>query len=711
MYQRVQQLFIILYGAIAASFLFSILLFASTPLLGLLAIVIGVVIGGAVFYVRGMIYSLESFNAYEVSFVKREGKSIDMRLTNHLLKNLLYMLAIQYPNKRASILVTAANQYKPILLTAIKKDTLTDMVNNEKELSQVVFRFKEIDSQAVKLYLGGNKTFLAVLNQKNITKESTPINLSETLKAGDGAFLGAYLNLCYMPRFSPEVIGNVAVVVDKNAIQGKEQLDLLNILNETLTGVERILLNVQHPFVKLYNGVLRSLVQLIISDDLIERVDVVRFPPVPNVIDPVYDHVTLKAVTPKTAWVVAASGERNDSPVYLRNRLLVVQDFVGLSNPAVVWASNMIPHSSEAFAIVDFSTATTSLRGLNNDMVMSRQLAVIAAPSETPEYFINLLSLWPGIAENHRPMMTGVLLRYLEKFVRYSFAESSKADQDRMVTIMQGSFLLLIAQNLEHDLVGFVSAMNEIPTIMMFLGRVHDAMSTLVYNSQLAGESIIQVWATMNNLGVEVDYSKTLAANAPTSADLQIFNALKRKLSGLLDETGNIILSNGQSRYNLTNFHGVLFDASKWEGNVSSLFLEHLLAGVQYYQMIRESMNVPTNILIHGIGALKPDAQRIALAILDEYLRTYNGRGKIIVADTEILDGYANIIKRRGFQDVYIFQTKNVGQMADLLSRIKITDSIYTLPRQHGYILRMSEDKKIVPGNIFTAKPQLVSVK
>jgi len=660
---------------------------------------------GLIGYVFRKLYGRwRTARAYEVAFTRKEGDyGIDSVKANYLAKNLIYMLAIQNPSQRFSVVISKSNNCKPILVTNLSKEKVVSFSEGGAEFEGINIRLNDVDVRSI---LSDQKSRFIYCFPKDeaVVKETEIISFPDMLEKGEGNIERIFLNLMYEPAKDKKStpVGNIVVQCQTS------DLDVLEIISRHIRVPFNHLILSNHAFCRLYQSLYRTMVKIVISETIVETEEMMKFPPVKN-----YPEEFLTSANHRK-WIVAASGEKFDSPVYLRKNTLVLQNYPGLTNPATVWMNTMIKLDNHtSFIALDLDgSISASAKAMNKDYLLSKDLAIIKAPTDTPEYIINLLGMWYGVSGEYRPEMLGALLAYAEKLVRNIFADESKDQQDQLVVILQGSILLTILNNdTNFDLATFSLAIKELPTPMNFLKNVHRATNALVYRNDDA-KVLRQAWLVMNEAGQGVDYNQTIARLEPTSAHMASINLLYRRLSAFISEPGNLILSNGDSRYNLNEYRNIIFDVSAWDGRPESLMLEYVLTGMFYAQFLRRKLGFKsTNLLIGGISRLNEDAQKIALRMIrDHILETEGDDTLLIVADKQLTAGYKNLFLSKLFNDLYIFRLQEADELRELLYKAKILNSIYTLPKQNGYIFRFSSDKtKLVPGSVFTAKPQLVS--
>jgi len=673
-----------------------------------LLLLITIVFWGVFLYFRRDIYSsFSSAKAYEVSFSSKDGAvGVDMVRANYLAKNLMYMMALQNPGRRFSIIITDKNNQKPIFISDFSKEQIVAFVGAGKDFVNLNIRLKEID---VRHLLGAGKYYYCLLKDDTFSKDTPNINVSDLIKDSDGAIEAVYINMCYKQNKNAQLpTGNIVVRVKADAQpkgEGQDaRQDIVAILNNHLHHISIVMVLGNHPFVKLYDGLYKSLVKIILSDTIIEAVAITKFSAVRNFNE---EYLSQKK------WVVATSGENYKSPVYLRKNTLVLQDYPGLSNPANIWMNTMIQMDNlSSFIAIDLDgSITATAKSMNADLIMNRDIAIIKTPTEAPEYIINLLSLWPGVSEEYSPEMVGALLVYCEKFIRYIFPYEAKVRQDQMAVILQGSILTILESGTDFDLANFIVAMKDVPAPIQFLKNIHKMMHMLVYENE-DYPMLSRIWITMNELGHSINYNATLANQEATAANMGDLNTLHKRLSPFLSEPGNLLICNSESRYSPAEYRNIIFDLSSWDGNMESLTLEYLLAGVFYTQFIRQKFGLPpTSLMISGISRLGSEGQAVAVDILADYIRsTEYSDFSCLVADRKAIHGYVKMFSAKLFNDMFVFRLQEAEEVRDLLAKTKTLESVYTLPKQTGYIFRLSSDKsRLIPGNVYTARPQIVN--
>ena len=237
----------------------------------------------------------------------------------------------------------------------------------------------------------------------------------------------------------------------------------------------------------------------------------------------------------------------------------------------------------------------------------------------------------------------------------------------------------------------------------------------MVYDSA-EDESISLTWAIVNQLGTMVEYDNTIASQDPDKylkMNIEDLNKIKSKMNSFINDSANIILSNGDSNQNLADIKSIVFDLSEWTNTQKAItFLpEYVITGALFIQTLRDYLGYQeTHIIVNGISKLSPVYQTRVINFLKAQLTKYCSPGNIIIADKMPLNGYVSMFSNKMLDDVYLLRMNDLGQFRPLLNTIDgLTESIFLLKKQNGYILRTSAStQKVSIGNFFTAQPQLI---
>lgn len=653
---------------------------------------------------------------YSLTFFKPKNDYYYIRINvngteelSYILKNIGYVLSHQYSDKLFSICILNKKQTLPILVSpsSMSSETLLSVLKDSKDFRKYEIHLDPIKS-GIPPQLQGTYLY-SHLNEKLIDKTTPKIHLFDVFHESP-EITAVYLNYFYSKRYK-DLLGNIVFVSSKSR---KEIASSTEIIANKMPLVEEIDSAEDNPFNRILNSITKTLIIFQLGDAVVETAETIKFKPAEN---PFIQRTSpLNAFIEGGAeWAVAMSGEQLNSPVILMPRSLVLQDFPGLSNPTVIWASTLIKNQSSVI-VVDFDgNVANSLKSLNSEDVMNDDLVIIKAPDKTPDRLINLISIWDGISDNYYFQILGLLLKSIEDFIRFSFEDLKKGEQDRLIAIMQGAILLIAIQKKTFDIASLITSMNEMTTPAIFLESIHKLLYTLVFESTEVDE-INLAWATMNQLGTTVDYENTIAKQDPErflKVNIEDLNKIKTKMTTFINDPVNIILSNGDSNHNLTDMKSLVFDLSEWANTQRQITFmpEYVITGALFIQSLKDFLGYPeTHIIINGISKLSSPYQTRVINFLKAQLSKYNSIGNIIISDKSPLNGYASMFSNRLIEDVYLLRMNDLGSFRALLSSIQgVSESIFLLKKQNGYLLRTNpKTQKVAISNFYTAQPQII---